>query len=132
MKSYVAVYHECAVRDAQICKANQDTVPGDPWDDEYWEDAEDAQAFIGIFTAETEMDATRQVTEQEGCAESAIRLIEVKGQDSSPYAEDVMNVVREFCTVYSDDEKAKNIILDIGSELLDVSADTLVEMIDRL
>lgn len=40
MKKYVAIYHNCAVRDAQICKVNQDTVPGEPWDDEYWQDLE--------------------------------------------------------------------------------------------
>lgn len=131
MKNYVAVYHECAVRDAQICKVNQDNVPGEPWDDEYWEDVEDAQAFIGVFTAETELDATRQAMEQESCDEYAIRLIEVSGQDSSLDAEDTMNVVREFYTAYSGDEKAKNLILDIGSELLNVSADTLIEMIDK-
>lgn len=132
MKKYVAIYHNCAVRDAQICKVNQDTVPNEPWDDEYWQDLEDAEVFIDIFTAETEMDATRQAAKQEGCDESAIRLIEVEGLDSSPCAEDVMNVVRKFCAVYSGDEKIENIILGIGSELLNVSTDTPVEMMERL
>lgn len=131
MKKYVAIYHNCAVRDAQICKVNQDTVPGEPWDDEYWQDLEDAEVFIGILTAETELDATRQAMEQEGCDESAIQLIEVGGQDSTPNEEDVINVVQQFYKSYSRDEKAKGLILDICSELLNVSVDTLLELIDR-
>lgn len=130
MKNYVALYHNCAVRDAQICKVNQEAVPGEPWDDEYWQDLEDAEVFIGIYSAETELDAARQVTKQEGCDESAIKLIEVGSQGSSFFSEDVVNVVREFCEKYSGNEKAENLILGIGSELLDVSADTLLEMID--
>ena len=70
------------------------------------------------------MDVTRQATEQEGCDESAIRLIEVGGQDSTPNEEDVINVVQQFY-------KSKGLILDIGSELLNVSVDTLLELIDR-
>lgn len=77
MKTYVAVYHNCATRDTQICKLNQDNLE-QPWEDEYWEDVEDAEVFIGIFTAETEGEAMMQVIEQEGCDEYAVRLIEVK------------------------------------------------------
>ena len=77
------------------------------------------------------MDVTRQAPEQEGCDESAIRLIEVGGQDSTPNEEDVINVVQQFYKSYSRDEKAKGLILDIGSELLNVSVDTLLELIDR-
>lgn len=77
MKNYVAVYHNCATRDTQICKHDQEKLE-QPWEDEYWEDVEDAEVFIGIFTAETEDEATRQVMEQEGCDESAFRLIEVE------------------------------------------------------
>ena len=77
------------------------------------------------------MDATRQAMEQEGCDESAIQLIEVGGQDSTPNEEDVINVVQQFYKSYSRDEKAKGLILDIGSELLNVSVDTLLELIDR-
>lgn len=77
-KNWVALYHNCAVRDAQICKMDQDSVE-DPWEDEHWEDVEEAEVFIGIFTAETEREAEELAAAQENCDRAAIRVIEVPG-----------------------------------------------------
>ena len=78
MKNYVALYHSGAVRDTQICKLDQKAIEaasGDAWNDEYWEDVEGAEVFIGIFAAETEQDAIARAARQEGCAESSIRAV---------------------------------------------------------
>lgn len=45
------------------------------------------------------------------------------------YPEDVVNAVREFIKVNTDDEAAVKLLLDVGAELLDVSVDTLVELL---
>lgn len=45
------------------------------------------------------------------------------------YPEDVAAVVKSFCDCNDGDEATTNLILAIGAELLDVSADTMNEMI---
>lgn len=78
VKYYVAVYSQVAVRDAQICM-------GDPYgddvvaDDDSWQDCDSAEVYIGIFTGSSEADVIAKVAAQEGCSESAIRLIPLGG-----------------------------------------------------
>ncbi len=47
------------------------------------------------------------------------------------YPEDVVNAVRAFIKVNSGDENSVKLLLNVGSELLDVSVDTLLEMLDK-
>lgn len=44
--------------------------------------------------------------------------------------EDVDNVIQSFILVNNGDEATENLILAIGAELLDISADTMAERID--
>ena len=78
--AYVAAYRQAAVRDAQICV-------GDPFsddaadNDDVWQDCDSAEVYIGIFTGTNEADVIAKVAAQEGCSESAIRLIPLKEFD---------------------------------------------------
>lgn len=46
------------------------------------------------------------------------------------FPEDVDNVIQSFILVNNGDEATENLILAIGAELLDISADTMAERID--
>ena len=79
-EAYVAVYRQTAVRDTQICV-------GDPFsddaadNDDVWQDCDSAEVYIGIFTGTSEADVIAKAAAQEGCSESAIRLIPLKESD---------------------------------------------------
>lgn len=73
-KSYVAVYRQAAVRDAQICV--DDPYSDDVADeDDSWQDYDSAEVYIGIFNGSSEVEVIAKVAAQESCNESAIRLI---------------------------------------------------------
>jgi len=95
MKLYIALYRAGAVRDTQVCKLNQDSLPDNAWDDEFWENVEDAEVFIGTFSAETTAEAVRMAAGQEGCDETAIRVIEAAMTECSnePYAVDELKQI---------------------------------------
>lgn len=46
-------------------------------------------------------------------------------------SEDVIEVIKSFLSCNDGDEATKSLILSIGSELLDVSVDTLLEMLEE-
>ena len=46
------------------------------------------------------------------------------------FPEDVTNVIQSFVLISGGDESSVNLILAIGAELLDISSDTMAEMID--
>ena len=78
--AYVAAYRQAAVRDAQICVDDpfSDDVANN---DDMWQDCDSAEVYIGIFTGTNEADVIAKVAAQEGCSESAIRLIPLKEFD---------------------------------------------------
>lgn len=43
---------------------------------------------------------------------------------------DVVNVVRSFLSINDGDESTERLILSIGCELLDISEDEIIEMLD--
>lgn len=45
------------------------------------------------------------------------------------FPEDIDNVIQSFILVNNGDEATENLILAIGAELLDISADTMAERI---
>ena len=45
------------------------------------------------------------------------------------FPEDVANVIQSFYILNAGDEATENLILAIGAELLDVSEDTMIEVI---
>ena len=45
--------------------------------------------------------------------------------------EDVIEVVKSFLSYNEGDEATESLILTIGAELLDVSVDTMLEMIEK-
>lgn len=45
--------------------------------------------------------------------------------------EDVIQVIKSFLSCNDGDEATESLILSIGSELLDVSVDTLLEMLEK-
>ena len=47
------------------------------------------------------------------------------------FSDDVLEVVRSFMSVNSRDESACDLILAMGVELLDISPDELLEMIEQ-
>lgn len=47
------------------------------------------------------------------------------------FSEDVKNVVRSFVEVNAGDETTQQLIFAIGAELLDVSIDKMIEMVNE-
>lgn len=73
---YVAVYANNATRDTQVCKV--DPTSDAAWeDDDNWEDVEDAEVFVGIFSGPSEKAVLNMVVVQENCHEDDIRLIPI-------------------------------------------------------
>lgn len=46
------------------------------------------------------------------------------------FPEDIANVIQSFCLCNDGDEAAINLILAVGSELLDISTDMMLEMVN--
>lgn len=96
-KTYVALYRPIAVRDVQLCKGDV-YGPDVAMDDDVWEDCQEAEVYIGVFTGE-HASVLQQVAAQEGCREDAIRLVElpVEAQPSKRVLEgDVYRVRTSF------------------------------------
>ncbi len=83
---YIALYANNAVRDAQICKG--DPEKEDIWEDDYWEDIEDAEVFVGVFSGPSAEAVLADVVAREGCHENAIRLIPLAAYHSKALLKD--------------------------------------------
>lgn len=53
----------------------------------------------------------------------------IDNMNSILFPEDVCNVIQAFLMVNDGDEATENLILSIGAELLDVSTDTMYDMV---
>lgn len=97
-KTYVALYRAAAVRDVQLCKGDV-YGPDVALDEESWEDCQEAEVFVGIFTGNYES-ILKQVAAQEGCQEDAIRLQEVPSttENGARSIEGAVYRVRTHCT----------------------------------
>lgn len=73
MKQYVIVFRAGKVRDAQVW-INGSSDP-DPYDDEHWIDAPEAEVLAGVYPGETEVDAIAAAAAAENCSPDCLRAV---------------------------------------------------------